>query len=397
MKSPIVRGPWMVIALALTLPPPASAQSIPPPPGLVGWWSSCDPLNVLDPSVTSLAGGLDGSAFNGVRSAPGMVGNSFEFDGPTEYLEIPENPIGQDEFTIETWVYWDPSLNPADRNYLMSSTEDLENGAGFFDGFALMTNTLGHWHIHFSSSPLFPSPVQTLPTRRWTHLAVVKDGNLLTYYMTDPCAPDQPQIGTASLLSPFVNSGSTLWIGGLPNHPGHFFGGRIDEPTIYDSALDAQEIAAIVQAGDAGKTPPAGTVCASGCSSSISGRVYFDVDGNGSWSAFEPVFLGRPVRLYCGNELVGLTFTGGSGSYTFFGVPPGHYRVRTGAYIPLPLGGPAKFVLSGFTCTTPASCSYDVDADCVPIGGLDFGYERGWPLWFHSTAVTSPAYFKPPQ
>jgi len=81
-----------------------------------------------------------------------------------------------------------------------------------------------------------------LPLNTWSHVALVWSGTTKALYV------DGEQIGTRQATLVFDQSdvylGCELEAGGLAT----FFGGCIDEPTLYDQALSDEQIAALVLA-----------------------------------------------------------------------------------------------------------------------------------------------------
>jgi serine-aspartate repeat-containing protein C/D/E len=89
--------------------------------------------------------------------------------------------------------------------------------------------------------------------------------------------------------------------------------------------------------GDRGQTatlrPPAGTATVgAGCvlRASVGNRVWFDTDADGVQDGGEPGVAGVQVQLWNGamTQLVGLTTTNASGTYTLTTDMPGQHRVR---------------------------------------------------------------------
>ena len=72
-------------------------------------------------------------------------------------------------------------------------------------------------------------------------------------------------------------------------------------------------------------TPTATTVASRG---TIHGEVWFDWNGDGLPGDGEPGLVGITVQLYRGAALIGVTSSGGDGSYAFAGLPPDSYRLR---------------------------------------------------------------------
>src|SRR4051812_14933961 len=80
----------------------ADAACLPPPAGLVGWWSADGDANDL---LHRNNGTLQGGA---TASATGLVGPAFTFDGTNNYVQIPDSTLLRPtNLTIEAWVRFD--------------------------------------------------------------------------------------------------------------------------------------------------------------------------------------------------------------------------------------------------------------------------------------------------
>src|ERR1041384_2759452 len=88
---------WIFTALLLAAPP-LFAQCVLPPSGLVSWWRG--ESNALD-QVGVNHGALKGN----VTFTNGMVGQGFNFNGTSSYVEIPHNASLNftNQLTLEFW------------------------------------------------------------------------------------------------------------------------------------------------------------------------------------------------------------------------------------------------------------------------------------------------------
>ncbi|HEX4119551.1 MAG TPA: LamG-like jellyroll fold domain-containing protein, partial [Verrucomicrobiae bacterium] len=237
-------------------PPPPGCD--PPPSGLVSWWRGED--NANDTSGTN-NGTLSSS---GASYAAGMVGQAFRFDGTNGYVQVPDSAtLKPANVTVEAWVWLDPSLpstNGGEQIVFKKNT-----WSAWFEGYSLLKGTIDNGngtssdHFQFVVSRDGDQVVinsQTVVQRGvWYHVAATYDGNQSILYVngvaeasaTAGFALDYDTtplfIGTTGTWAPYLN----------------MFGGIIDEVSIYNRALSADEIAAIYNAGSSGKcvsTPP---------------------------------------------------------------------------------------------------------------------------------------------
>lgn len=221
---------------------PSSSTSVPPPSGLVSWWRA--------------EGNLDDAADNNpgivsrVGYAPGKVGQAFDFDGQTSFIEIANNPNlnPTGSFTIECWIYpradqasllfskWNGNGNNMCYNFQAGPNRGL--------GFAI-TDSAHEWDASFHS--FFVAQVLTL--NAWNHVAAVYDQSTGTrrIYVNGAQAGERtdPPITVVQGRAPVMI--------GAASATGDFFNGLIDEISFYSRALSAAEIEAIYGAGSAGK------------------------------------------------------------------------------------------------------------------------------------------------
>jgi hypothetical protein len=226
-----------------------------PPSGLVAWYPG-------DGNANDIQNGLNGTLQNGATLAAGMVGPAFSFDGVDDFVQVPDSPnlnfASNSAITIDLWAFRtgaSPRFHfigkrvgcfpPLDFNYQMASDET--NGLSF----------------NSSSGGVFTG-VQ-MPVNTWMHLAASFDGTNYRFYINGQLIKT-----TAGTFGP-TNS-APLEIG--KSGTCEVFAGLIDEVEIYNRALSASEIAAIYNAGSAGK-------CKYGCTPAPTGMVsWYPGDGN---------------------------------------------------------------------------------------------------------------------
>jgi hypothetical protein len=234
------------------IPSSNSSGCTPPPPGLVSWWPA--ESNVLD-SV----GGNNGTLMNGAGFGPGEVGQAFNFDGVDDYVKIPQsaslNPGNQ--VTVEFWMKSDPDnpMNTCCQGLVSSDFYHMEISSSSGPvgvNFVISTDNGGSYPDTSQAN----SGSAVISVGAWHHLAGTYDGTKLQLYVDGQAWGNAlPHTGAISPMLPnsFVSIGSEAGRSVCGGCPGRNFKGMIDEVGIYNRALSAAEIAALYNAGSAGK------------------------------------------------------------------------------------------------------------------------------------------------
>jgi hypothetical protein len=219
-----------------------SANSVSPPAGLVGWWPG-------EGNANDVAGANNGTLSGGVTFTNGEVGQGFGFDGTDGTVTVPDSSSLRltTEFTIEAWI--NPrSTNDGDQAIV--SKVGIANGNNGYQLYLSHENFLsgqfnkpgqdwpGNVIAYANSSAIVPNA--------WYHVAWTYDRSAMKLYLNGlPVATNV--IGPQSIAV----SSTDLRISGADNHV--YFDGLIDEPSVYNRAVSDSEIAAIYDAGSAGK------------------------------------------------------------------------------------------------------------------------------------------------
>ena len=229
-----------------------AATCTPPVSGLVGWWPGDSNANDI---ASSNNGVLQPGAMAG---APGLVGLAFSFDGTNGYVQIPDAPaLRPTNLTIEGWVRFN-SLDsagsggsPAGEQYLVFRQN---SNSGNFEGFDLGKVRVGASdYFRFQVSSAAGQSVLILSTTVvsvgvWYHVAAVRTPTAIQLFINGQME-NQAAVGFAQDYGAFPlyfgTSGQSYW--------DHKFSGSLDEIALYNRALSASEIAAIYNAGSAGK------------------------------------------------------------------------------------------------------------------------------------------------
>jgi len=227
--------------------PAHRAGCFPPPAGLVSWWPG-------EGSAADVCGQNDGILRNGAKCVQGKVGRAFDLDGTSQYVYVPDSASLNPErsITVEAWIC--PHL-PLDR--VAAPIVKKAGGGGQWgqDGgyalelfgpeavrFGVFLDGNDSWNLT-GSAPL--------PADKWSHVAGVYDCAQVSFYLNGEL------VGTPLKASGrIVPSHLPLQIGHDAANPDRYFNGLIDEASVYNTALNAEQIRAIYNAGSAGKCLP---------------------------------------------------------------------------------------------------------------------------------------------
>jgi hypothetical protein len=230
-------------AVLAVLPAPCAT----PPAGLVAWWPG-------EGNANDIAGTNNGTLSGGASFVSGEVGQAFSFDGTSGTVTVPDSSSLRltTAFTIEAWI--NPHLENSDQAIV--SKVGIATGNNGYQLYLSHQNMLtGQFN---SPGQLWPGNViaytnsSAIAPGAWFHVAWIYDQSAMKLYLNGlPVATNV--IGPRAIAV----SSTDLRISGADNHV--YFYGLIDEPSVYTRALSDGEIAAIYNAGSAGKCKPAPT------------------------------------------------------------------------------------------------------------------------------------------
>jgi hypothetical protein len=219
-----------------------------PPSGLVSLWSG---EAVSGAAVSDSADGNNGSIVGGVSVVSGKVGNAFQFDGSSGYIGM-GNPanlnFGTGPLSLEAWFYWNGG---ASVNNIIRKSNYPSSGPGA--GYWLRA---GNGTLEFSSGATTVPEGQSIITAPistgvWHHAVGTKDASgSITLYV------DGQSAGTVlrQAASAETTSEAPFFIGAWDGFGvSEFYSGIIDEVSVYNRALTADEAQALFSAGSAGK------------------------------------------------------------------------------------------------------------------------------------------------
>lgn len=233
-----------------------------PPNRMQAWW----PLDEKKGAGTIndiVVGNHNGTPmpgpYNAAMFGAGMVGGSLHFLDSTTFVQVPTHAKlepGSGDFSIDAWVYpvtppnvpnviqpivdkWDPAFNNNIGKGYAFYIQNAELMFQYSDGTVAGTGTV--------------SSIATLPYDQWSHVAVTlqRSGGSAT---VQPYIKGQPEGGVSVLSLGAIANGKDLRIGSTQQLPLPALAEiALDEVEIFDAAVSPEDIAAIYNAGSAGK------------------------------------------------------------------------------------------------------------------------------------------------
>jgi hypothetical protein len=194
----------------------------------------------------SSGNGVDGTLINGPAWTTGILGGGLSFNGVDQYVSagtIPALAVG-DSFSWAFWVY----LYAQTANPIIGNQSD--DTAGDYTNFTKVCGSSFQFYINHTYNPEINFNV---PTLRWAHIAVVKNGSQFTYY----CNGVAVGTGTTTAAMP----SNTFYLGGDPYWGGGIYSNDVlDEVRLYTRALTPAEVAVLATPSPSSTMSPAVTV-----------------------------------------------------------------------------------------------------------------------------------------
>ena len=231
---------------------------VPPPANIYAWWPG-------DDDATDIVGDLDGTLLNGTTFAAGRVGQAFSFDGVDDTVDLSAHADAINlggEATLEMWV-----LVPTDtcRTLFHLKKDDdneqyLQVGANCTSEFSNELVTWTYIRDGQKTVEAYTTTVrsQLISTTTTHYLALTfNNGGGTEIYLDGtvhfPSSNFGPNEGTWGGFDLPIES---VTMGGNTSIAGDFFEGRMDEVTLYSTALSSGQLLPIRNAGQAGKCKP---------------------------------------------------------------------------------------------------------------------------------------------
>jgi hypothetical protein len=216
--------------------------------GLIGWWKLSDGsgATAADSSPSGTTGQVANHDTGGLGDGGSVWvddaqrGTVISFDGTAEGAYVSAGSVPQ--MTLDnnfTWAFWaNQDADNADNNIILGNRMDVTLVDFDSRQFIKFTPTKFEWHMNGNGDDNLD--YDDIPAGEWLHHAVVKDGASLTYYRN----------GVESAAGTFtqpLDFPQPLFMGGdNQNAEGENWRGMLSDARIYDSALSASEVAALV-------------------------------------------------------------------------------------------------------------------------------------------------------
>ena len=229
------------------------------PTNCVAWWRA-------EGNANDSVGANNGALMNGATSAAGKVGQGFSFDGADDFVEVPTatdlNLASGQGWAMEGWIKPEALTGT---QFLAHKGSDI-SGVNPYWGIYLSPDVLRFEMTPSSGINTYTTVISSgvLLAGQWQHVAVVVDavGGPISGYHLYINGSDAGISYSHQGIAGGVSTAEPLRLGTAKAFAGNlvlFFKGQMDEPSIYNRALSAAEIAAIYAAGSAGKVPSSGT------------------------------------------------------------------------------------------------------------------------------------------
>jgi len=201
--------------------------------GLVAHWA----LNETEGDVAyDSAGNIDATVYNG-QWAEGKINGALDFNGLNTYMDCGDSlRLSTRKMTLSMWL--EPE-HMGGMRYVLSRARE---GADDFD-YVLMRHYEDQVEFALAqegSEPVSVMSNATTPLNEWTHVAVCLDGSEATIYINGQLD------ASASYAQRSSCEDCRLWISSLGRDT-RYYNGKIDDIRIYNMALNADQIAALVQ------------------------------------------------------------------------------------------------------------------------------------------------------
>ena len=214
----------------------------PPPGGMVSWWDGSG----IGSTANDISDGSPGTLQDGAAFTTGKVGQGFNFTGAGQTVLVPHNANQNTgaQLTADAWI--NPSSVPA-----LNSNPSIINKRtnANAEGYTFEINNAGnglYFEITTSNGVFSATAANVLTLNTWHHVAATYDGGALKIFVNGIQVASSSGSGTINPVTANLEIGRNIFTGAS-------FPGKVDEVELFNRALSQLEIAALADAGAAGK------------------------------------------------------------------------------------------------------------------------------------------------
>ena len=179
----------------------------------------------------------------GTESVAGHIGRALEFSGEDSKITIDTDlsKIITSGYTVACWV------RPHSQNgYGVLFNSNGNHGVSLrLQGTCIDLNTGNTWHLIMSDSDV-------MKLEQWTHVAATSDGSVAKLYVDGKLIGEKEvteriEFGTTAVMGQVTETLVDEASGGKTDKADQFLNGSIDDFRVYDTALTAEQIAALAK------------------------------------------------------------------------------------------------------------------------------------------------------
>jgi hypothetical protein len=221
--------------------------------GLIGYWRFDDITGTTArDSASTNNGALHNYPGDNSQWVPGMVGGALAFDGTSQFVYVPSYPHPASNMTVTAWVWANA------RTTWGTILKNWDITGQFHFGLDSSAGDLSIYVAQADGTTRNTSEEVPFPTNSWQHVAFTCDGSLVRLYRNGTPVASVPYEGTLLHPSPQgclgigakMASACNATVAGTPG----YWRGKIDDLGLWNRALNAAEISAIVVAGLQGQS-----------------------------------------------------------------------------------------------------------------------------------------------
>ncbi len=234
---------------AVVVPQSLYAQCVPPPSGMVAWWSLDE---TVGPTSNDIGGSVNNSGtwMNSPVPVSGEVAGALSFNGSNS-VDVPDQAelnFGTGDFSIDLWIKTTDASGT--RTILDKRTGSVPNVTGYC---LFLVN--GYLSSQIGDGVHYNNWVSTgfVADGEWHHVAVTVDRDYPSgwlHYVDGSAVPTianpMGYSGSLTNTAPFVIARNLV-------SPGYTFTGTLDEIELFNRVLNPAEVQRIYQAGSEGK------------------------------------------------------------------------------------------------------------------------------------------------